>query len=217
MYVTKTHVFLHMNKCAGVFVKEMMKQMFPECEVAVYKHAPIRVCPSKHLGKRKIGVIRNPFDWYVSRYNFKKKMGQDRFSTFQSFMNYYMMAPHEMWTNRYKAPPCTSIGPFTYFFINFFCIDAIEILQNFNEGLDPNKTAFAKTTISVDRLLRFEHLNEEMIDEFGHKELLKDADRMNTCNHLPYQQFYTDKLRRMVEQKDSIILREFGYQFEEKR
>lgn len=99
MIFTDRFVYVHQPKTGGTFVRHVLARLyqadratarrhwsprFPwrwDDEVAVserygvyvdhpIKHGTCRQIPSEHRGKPILGTIRNPFDWYVSKYEF---------------------------------------------------------------------------------------------------------------------------------------------------
>lgn len=100
MVVTKDFVFIHMNKTGGTFVTEMLRKVYlgyryrpgeditlkSKCLhlrdrflrklslspwVDTNKHGNCNDIPSQYKSLPILGCIRNPFDWYVSLYEFK--------------------------------------------------------------------------------------------------------------------------------------------------
>ena len=100
MVITKDFVFIHMNKTGGTFVTEMLRKVYlgyryrPDEGVTfkdkclhfrdrflrklslspwldTNKHGSCNDIPIRYKSLPILGCIRNPFDWYVSLYEFK--------------------------------------------------------------------------------------------------------------------------------------------------
>jgi len=223
MYVTDKYVFIHLNKNAGVFVKDFMRKNF-KTKIKVYKHAPLRCIRESDRGKIKIGVIRNPFSWYVSFYHYHKENGYYPKLTFEQYVKLHLENSRKLISKAQKKnvldknakiyPPSTKmdIGSCTFHYIHFFSYKAVEILKTWTrERLGEN---FGRVS-NINTMLSCENLKNDMIGLFGEKfrKELESAPKKNTTKHKPYQEYYTPELRRLVEEKDGILINYYGYKF----
>ncbi len=69
MIVTNQFVFVHLHKSGGTFVGKIILELFPEARQIGY-HYPITMIPPEHQNLPVLGVVRNPWDFYVSYYAF---------------------------------------------------------------------------------------------------------------------------------------------------
>jgi len=221
VYITSEYIFVHAQKMAGVTVKDFMLSKFPDCHIEVYKHAPLRCLPKKHAEKIRIGVIRNPFDWYVSFYAYRKQNGEFKNMSFTKFIKTYTKHPRALLTGIEKKivksdydkllPPRTNlnIGSYTYFFINYFSMIAVDVLSLYNDRIF--KEQFSRLS-DMDILMRTENLADDMFKLWKDDRVFKLKPK-NTSKHKPYQDYYTDETRKIVEEKDGIFMKEFGYSY----
>ena len=70
MIVTDHFVFVHLHKCGGSFVNEVLTRFFPSARRVGY-HYPRSMIPGTHRGLPVLGVLRNPWDFYVSYHHFQ--------------------------------------------------------------------------------------------------------------------------------------------------
>lgn len=223
MYITDKYVFIHMDKCAGVFVKDFMLK-YMDAKVCKYKHAPIRMLPEKHENKIKFGVIRNPFSWYVSFYKYLRQAGHLKGITFDKFVRDYTEHPRALLSLKGKVlrkfenlmPPRTEleIGAWTFFHYNYFHFQAIDIFKS--------ESSFEIFRLSeensLDKILRTETLRDDLCLLFGLgylNELDKWKPRNVSQNQKPYQEWYTKETRAMVQERDGHLMEYYGYGFED--
>ena len=72
MIVTDGFVFLHLHKSGGSFVNEFLKRFFPTAREIGY-HLPWSLVPASHAHLPALGLVRNPWSYYVSWYTFQKQ------------------------------------------------------------------------------------------------------------------------------------------------
>jgi len=218
MYTTNKYVFIHMNKTGGVFVKDYLIK-YMDAKVYKYKHSPIRMLEQKHHNKTKIGVIRNPFSWYVSYYTYLTKNKVLTTMDFPQFLFTYTQHPRALldfmgrkirrkYENLYPPRTKLPIGSWTFHFINYFSYDANRIFkEEILAPVDPS---------NLDVLMRTETLKEDMIKVFGeeHRESIMNLPKKNVSNAKPYQEYYTPELRSFVEQRDGTLMEYLGYKYD---
>jgi len=67
MLVTDKFVFLHLPRAGGTFVYEVVKKFFPSAREVGY-HFPRELLPREYSHLPILGVVRNPWEFYVSWY-----------------------------------------------------------------------------------------------------------------------------------------------------
>ena len=110
------------------------------------------------------------------------------------------------WENLYPPKTKMPIGAFTFYYINYFCFNSRKILQNWN--IEELKEKFDGMA-DIDYMMRTETLEEDMNNLFGSN----NAKKKNVSNTKPYQEFYTPELKKLVEDKERIILDYYGYKY----
>jgi len=221
MYITDKHIFIHMNKTGGVFVKDWMIANMG-AKVLKYKHAPIRMLPDKYIVPRTtIGVTRNPFPWYVSYYHYhQQEAGTYRNISFKEYVLRHTMNPRPLLSLMGKKvrkkfprlyPPNTKLpmGAWTYHFINYFCYDSIPYFKQepgwakWNEWHD------------LDVLWRTETLKRDMTRTFGEKytSRIHGFKKRNRSKHKKYQLYYDNEMIDLVNKREGVLMERLGYEF----
>ena len=67
MLITDKFVFLHLPRAGGTFVYDVVKKFFPSAREIGY-HLPRELLPAEYSHLPILGVIRNPWEFYVSWY-----------------------------------------------------------------------------------------------------------------------------------------------------
>ncbi|MEM1153180.1 MAG: hypothetical protein AAGI44_03510 [Pseudomonadota bacterium] len=70
MLVTNRFVFLHLHKSGGTFVNRFIRAYFPEVRMIGY-HLPYSELPEAYANLPVFGLVRNPWSYYQSWYNFQ--------------------------------------------------------------------------------------------------------------------------------------------------
>lgn len=76
MLVHDRFVFIHNQKCGGVFIRELLeKELGAEAlrEPRPHRHVGWRKIPATARDRPVLCYVRNPWDWYVSWYQFKRQ------------------------------------------------------------------------------------------------------------------------------------------------
>jgi hypothetical protein len=73
MIATDHFVFLHLHKSGGTFVNEWLLRFLPDARQIGY-HLPRRLIPPPLAKRPVIGLVRNPWSYYVSWYAFQSRM-----------------------------------------------------------------------------------------------------------------------------------------------
>ena len=222
MYITNKFIFLHKNKCAGVFIKDWMIE-FLGAKVLKYKHAPIRMVPPKYRRDHiKIGCVRNPYDWYKSYYTYHQDNGYFLGMSFDRYIRDYVMHPRALLSLMpkklrkkfpllYPTKTDLPIGGYTFHYINYFSYKALDIFMNWdNKKLTKNIDLIS----DLDVTFRTETLRENMEITFGadyHDDILSFKPRNVSSNSKPYQEYYTPDLRALVEERDGLLMKHLGY------
>jgi hypothetical protein len=73
--VTSRFVFLHLHKSGGTFVNRFLLTHFPDAVVVGY-HLPLTVLPAEFGQRPVFGLVRNPWDYYVSWHAFQQTLAR---------------------------------------------------------------------------------------------------------------------------------------------
>ncbi len=75
MLVTPSFVFLHLHKSGGTFVNTCLLRFVPGARQIGY-HLPRHLIPPQHSNLPVLGLVRNPWSYYVSWYAFQSQRPQ---------------------------------------------------------------------------------------------------------------------------------------------
>ena len=67
MIITDHFVYIHTSRTAGTFVNKLILDHVPGAQILQY-HGHLGDLPEKYAHLPVIGLVRNPWDWYVSMF-----------------------------------------------------------------------------------------------------------------------------------------------------
>jgi hypothetical protein len=192
------------------------------------QHALCNDIPRTEQGKTILSCIRNPFDLYVSEYTFnwwekyshlwfhdlaiiERAYPDWRNLSFPEFISVSNM--HASWVRRtlVKYPKADRLGWYSHKFVYYYCRDHDYVF----EAADDFDTLLGRVKETMYRVhfIHTDRLNQELYEfllakgypreqiEFIPKKAKINASR---TNH-DYRAWYSDRLRRDVEQRDALI------------
>ena len=235
MIVTERFVFIHMHKTGGQFLNEIIKRCIPEHRTIGY-HLPRAEVPPGAENLPVVGMVRNPWDWYVSWYAFNKRPGTN---------NQLFHVVSNGGSENFKSTVMNLINlgsdrPES-------AAHRDQLIRLLPETLDGNR-GVGLTPDSVrdlsgsdkgyyswlfDRMLgdecddrtfigRFENLGPDFLDIMGRLSVgeiesfrreLGQRERKNVSRHTHYSHFYDDELKALVAGKEGGIIGRFDYEF----
>lgn len=236
MIVTEKFVFIHMHKTGGQTLTDVIKRCMPAHRVIGY-HYPRNELPADCRALPVIGMIRNPWDWYVSWYAFNRRpkvnnqlfnvvsdSGQLNFkSTVTNLINLgsdgatsklyrddlRRMLPDSVDGNRGVGLTRQSISDLSCQDAGYYSWLADRMLGGQDDGRGYTG--------------RFENLKHDFLDvmeRLAVEELpalraeLDRCGRRNTSRHSHYSHYYDDELRDLVSTRERTLIEEYGYEFE---
>lgn len=239
MIVTNDFVFIHLHKTGGNFLNKAIQNAFSEHQIIGY-HFPYQLIPKSHKHLPIIGVVRNPWDWYISWYTFNRQLFK-----LGKASNLFIVT-----SNGGQSSCHTTIK-------NLACLgdQHPEAQQQRNalisvlpESIEGNKgvglckadiTSLAKANKgyygwlfdrmigdapdALVKLVQFENLIEDFlliinktspsnIDKL--QEVMRGMPKLNTSNHKDYSQYYDVTLAEIIRSKEQAIIQRFNYHFE---
>lgn len=169
-------------------------------------HMGLHSIPPAYKSKFRFAVIRNPWDWYVSQYEYAR---QKRYPHCQLHPKHYLPA--------FKTHLEKCSGSFA---------DALPYLIEGNQSLH---WALREQTDASVCMLRFENLRNELSDLFKtvtptslqrlqpflqfNQRILESEKKNATSKFGTYAEYYTPALRDLVEEKEHRVIQRFGYEF----
>jgi hypothetical protein len=229
MIVTKRFVFLHLHKSGGSFVNECLLRFLPHARSIGY-HLPRMLIPAAESHLPVLGFVRNPWSYYVSWYNFQAQRpapnamfrilsdnGRLKFdATVRNML--------ELGAGSLQLDPIIAALPAAYgrsgLNLPKFALTPIR-----NSGLGFYSFLYRYLYGEFDRQLTVERAEElrakllEYLQNVGHRvtnalnDFITDATARNTSAHAPYANYYDDRLRDLVAEKDQLIIARHGYRF----
>ena len=229
MIVTNRFVFLHLHKSGGTFVNQLLLRFFSEARLIGY-HLPRAFLPPQFAQLPLFGLVRNPWDYYVSWYSFQKMrlapnplynctsddgrlgftatirnlvtLGEqpDRLAELHSRLPNQFTGSGVNLTRKCLVPLTGSCSGFYSFMYQRMYGDDKDVHFGRMESLRTDLAAFLEL-LEVD-------LRAEMIHHIWYE------NRTNTSIHRPYREFYDDATRDLVAVRDAYLINRFGYQFD---
>ena len=229
MIVTDNFVFLHMHKSGGTFVLSFLQEFEPQAHMVGY-HLPYPELPQEYRQLPVLGTVRNPWSYYVSWYTFQAAManpnplfllvsnnGQLGFSATTRNLVTLSESPQRLELLEHTLPESFRprglnltrhcIGPLHDNDVGFYTF----LFERMYSGCDNP------------RIMQMENLREDLLDALpglGRQLSQEEVDYINatpptnTTAHGHYAEYYNEELRDLVAQKDSAVIRRFGYSFD---
>ena len=236
MKVTDRFVFIHLHKTGGQSINDAIASCIPGSRMVGY-HFPCADIPAEASDLPVVGIVRNPWDWYVSWYAFNNgprmrsplfkivsnggtagfkatvtnlvNLGSTNDASEKQRNELISMLPDSLDGNRGVGLTKTSIGE----------------LAASNQGYYSwlFERMLGKEPGSRSQIGRFENLQEDFLDILerlgvDESEAIRDAmqsrERKNTSRHSHYSHYYDDELRELVGRQDAALIDRFGYEFE---
>ena len=72
MIVTDKFAFVHMHKTGGQSLLNIIGASIPDARQIGY-HYPFHLLPEEYRDRPLVGMVRNPWDWYLSWYAFNTR------------------------------------------------------------------------------------------------------------------------------------------------
>lgn len=228
MIATRHFVFLHLHKSGGTFVNEWLLRFFPDSRQVGY-HLPRRLIPRELAGLPVIGLVRNPWSYYVSWYAFQSGLAQpnalfqilseDRTVGFDgTIRNMLALGSSSAHLDRLIAalPPSRTgrglnlPGP------------ELAAIRGTGLGFYSFLYRYMYAGDGPLQIARMEQMREELpsiVRALGEsisapaQAHMAVAPASNASRHAPYAQFYDPALRDFVGERDGELIRLHGYQF----
>lgn len=228
MIATDHFVFLHLHKSGGTFVNEGLLR-FVEGARQIGYHLPRKLIPPPLAHLPVLGLVRNPWSYYVSWYSFQLSRPQpnplfrvlsdngalDFEQTLRNMLDLgasvarldaLIAALPPAYTNRGINLPGPAIAP----------------IRNSGLGFYSYLYRYMYDGPGVLHMGRMERLREEfptMLVSVGQpvsgllRNYLTQAPASNTSEHAAYTKYYSDSLRDLVAERDGDLISRFAYRF----
>ena len=236
MIITNRFVFIHMHKTGGQTLGGMIKRLMKNHQDVGY-HYPRAEIPPESGDLPVVGIIRNPWDWYVSWFAFNRRpkinnqlfnvisdggsgtfkstvtnlihLGSDRPESKQHRDDLLHMLPETLEGNRGVGLAKESIRDIAGSEAGYYSWLFERMLGNVDDGQTfvGRFENLQKDFLSIMQQLSVEE-TDAMRKDFGERE------RRNFSRHSHYSHYYDDELRDLVDRRERGLIDKFGYDFE---
>lgn len=188
----KIHNFVHYPRTGGTFIAKWL-------ETAFNYTLPTSMIPGLTFGKEGWGVIRNPFDFYVSLFFFQNE------EVFKIFLQETLKNKNSYYWCDSEYLKKYDIGLATYCFIYFFC--------DYEKVFSLKKIDDLGKYIIVDKIIKYDsdlRKNIERTFKLSEKEkgLLYDTAPIRVSkDKKPFMDYYNKELMDIVLHKDRLLFK----------
>jgi hypothetical protein len=223
-------VFLHLHKSGGTFVNEWLLRFFPDARQIGY-HLPRRLIPAEFSSLPVLGLVRNPWSYYVSWYAFQsglarpnalfKVLSEGRTLGFEGtvrnmldlgagggHLDTLVSALPDTYTGRGLNLPGPEFAAIRETGLGFYSY----LYRYMYAGEGP---------AHVRRMEGLRYALPSLLSTVGAgispaaESFLRAAPASNSSAHRRYTEYYEDSLRDLVAERDGDLIREFDYRFDE--
>lgn len=229
MIVTDRFVFLHLHKSGGSFVNEALRRHFPEAQEIGY-HLPRSLIPADLAALPVVGLVRNPWSYYVSWYSFQRERptpnalfrvlsddGQLDFSATihnmldlgsdERLLSRLIQALPAGYGSRGLNLPGAALAPIRGTGLGFYAY----LYGYLYGGVGGTVHLTRMEDLPQGLLSLFAMIGQPVSDEL--RAYLVNAPPRNPSRHAPYASYYDEALRERVARQDATVIREHGYCF----
>ena len=230
MIATDRFVFLHLHKSGGSFVNECLRQHVPGAGQLGY-HLPGSLIPEAFKKLPVIGLVRNPWSYYVSWFSFQQQRPQrnalfrvvsdegrlDFKGTINNMLdlgqNDAMLSRLlDMLPQKYGSQglnlPGFALAPIRGSGLGFYSY----LYQYMYTGVTSALHVGRMEDLPQELLRLFEVTRQPVSDDL--RRHLLSAPPANPSKHAPYGSYYDDVLRDRVASRDALVIGRYGYAFD---
>jgi tetratricopeptide (TPR) repeat protein len=227
-----------MHKTGGQSINHIIEQCLPSFRQIGY-HYPYHLLPPECSGLPIVGMVRNPWDWYISWYAFNIRKTTSTNPLFFVVSDGYQANYKNTLKNLINLGADT---PRNRNYRNVLTEKLPESLDG-NQGVGLNKDCirrfnnddcgyyswqFKRMHGDLDSkatyIGRFENLQDDFLSIMDQlsveeteaiREKFKGSARLNESSHSHYSRYYDDELRDLIAQKEALLIDKYGYEFEQ--
>lgn len=236
MISNEQFTFIHVHKTGGRSLNSVITQCIPGSETVGY-HYPYALLPANRRHLPVVGVVRNPWDWYVSWYAFNRKLGMRNplfivvsdggkadFKT--TVANLANLGNDSAQSRAYRAALAAVLpdgfGTDRGAGLTRACI------EGFNDpGRGYYSWLFKRMLGGADskrlHVATFENLQSDFIaimqrlgvaESAAIEATLNATEKKNSSSHSHYSHYYDDELRELIAEREQSLIAAYGYTFE---
>jgi hypothetical protein len=229
MITTDRFVFLHLHKSGGTFVNECLLRFLPDARQVGY-HLPRSLVPPHAAALPVLGLVRNPWSYYVSWYSFQLERPHPNFlfrilseegrlgfeETVRNMLNLgagslrldlLLRALPAQYSNQGLNLPGFALAPIRATRLGFYTY-----LYRYLYAGGAKPVVVGRLEVMRDELI-------PMLESVGQpvsaamREYVEHEAPRNTSTHAAYADYYSTALRDLVAERDAEIIARHGYKF----
>jgi hypothetical protein len=230
MIATDHFVFLHLHKSGGTFVNEGLLRFVPGARQIGY-HLPRSLIPPPLAHLPVLGLVRNPWSYYVSWYAFQSRRPQPN-ALFQVLSDGGRLGFEptirnmlDLGTTGSHLDALVAALPkaYTHRGLNLPAF-VVERIRGTGLGFYSFLYKYLYDGPGLLHMGRMERLAEDVLAMMiatgqpiprAFRSYLFDAPPSNTSEHGRYTEYYSRELRDLVAERDASIIERYGYRFGE--
>jgi len=229
MITTDRFVFLHLHKSGGTFVNECLLRFLPDARQVGY-HLPRSLVPPHATALPVLGLVRNPWSYYVSWYSFQLERPHPNFlfrilseegrlgfeETVRNMLHLgagslrldlLLRALPAQYSNQGLNLPRFALAPIRDTRLGFY-----SFLYRYLYAGGAKPVVVGRLEVLRDELI-------PMLESVGQpvsaamREYVEHEAPRNTSTHTAYADYYSTALRDLVAERDAEIIARHGYKF----
>ncbi len=230
MIVTERFVFLHLHKSGGSFVIDAVLRHLEGAREVGY-HLPGTLIPDDARGRPVLGLVRNPWSYYVSWYAFQRQRPRPNL-LFRVLSNEgqldFAATIHNMldlgrddgrldqlvaglpadYGRRGLNLPGFALAPIRGSGLGFYSF----LYRHLYGGVTADLNVGRMEGLPQELLRLFELAGQPVSDEL--RQHLLTAPPKNPTPHAPYADYYDQALRERVAAQDAMVIERHAYRFD---
>ena len=230
MIVTDRFVFLHLHKSGGTFANECILRFVQGARMIGY-HLPRHMLPAEDSAKPVLGLVRNPWSYYVSWYAFQTERPQPnplfRILSDNGTLGFEGTIRNmlDLGNGGAKLAPLLAALPGNYLnrglnLPNFALQPIASTGRGFYSFLYHHLYDGTGEAAQVGIIERFPEDFPALLEGVGQavtpamRAFIAGEKPRNTSKHDDFRRYYGEILRDLVAEKDADIIRAHGYTFD---
>lgn len=229
MIIHPRFIFARVPRTGGKFLQEFLIKHVNDCDKTPNAHFKIDDLDKNILkGKFRFGVVRNPFDWYISWWKYNKvshdpvqkelfQKGRDK--------NFNLFIKH-LFSRTEGRNRWFDLGIMNKLDIGLLSFKYIKVMFYYNCIFYtdfPEWIRLHNDLMIVSDIIRFENFKEEVCDLFDRynfpledevRNKLINSSKTNSTEHFHYSEYYNNESIELVKHKDRFIFDNHNYIFE---
>jgi hypothetical protein len=232
MLVTDKFVFVHLPRCGGTFVSDVVNKFFPSVREIGY-HLPRTVLPAEFSHLPVLGTVRNPWafypSWYYHHYPNKKHLalfallsGNRTLGFADTARNALNLGVNDRMLDA-LIPELPDEFNYRDRHVANLTRDVMRTLHGSGLGLFSFRLRQLFGPADDVHFCRLESLRADLIAFFERigaatdalREYVLGQENKNTSEHGHYSTYYTPELAELVSIRERPVIERFGYVFEQ--